>query len=140
MFNYEQINQFIQCVIFHNYFLIRRGTHGGWRRAYCRNACFFLLCLIRMSPFAHPLSLHRFLKCYFRPKVPKPVEKIGKTKQKVSPRVPCPASQTLSMGQVLLVFCLFYRCFLPLCQSNNVCCSSLCVVFFLMLGLRKLSS
>ena len=45
--------------------------------------------------------------------------KNGKTKQEVSPRVPCPASQTLYIWVETVCFCLFSRGFLPLCQSNN---------------------
>ena len=67
----------------------------------------FWLFLIRMSPFAHLLSLHRLLKCYFNQKCQNQWKKGEKT---VSPHIPCPASQTLSMGLLFLFsrgFCHF---------------------------------
>lgn len=79
----------------------------------------FWLFLIRMSPFAHLLSLHRLLKCYFQPKVPKPMEK--RRKNSFTPYPLSSSSQTLSM-----FFFVFSR-LLPLCQSNNASCLFFCV-------------
>ena len=82
----------------------------------------FWLFLIRMSPFAHLLSLHRLLKCYFQPKVPKPMEK--RRKHSFTP-YPLSSFSDPLYGSSLFVFSRL----LPVCQSNNASCLSYICVF-----------
>lgn len=89
-----------------------------------RNACFFLLFLIRMYPFAHLLSLHRFWKCYFQPRVPKPVEK---RKNKTRSFTPCPLSSfsdPLYMGRNCLFLFVSPRVFATLSVQQWWCLGS----------------
>ena len=64
-------------------FFFRRGIHRGWRCAHCRNAFVFAPCCLHFLIYI--LSFHRFLSCYFQPKVPKPMEQ---SKKSVTPLIP----------------------------------------------------
>ena len=101
------------------FLFFRRGTHGGWRRACCRNACFLALSDQNVS-ICSSTSLHRLLKCYFQPKVPKPMEK--RRKNSFTP-YPLSSFSDPLYGSSFFVFSRL----LPLCQSNNASCLSFCV-------------
>ena len=110
----------------------RRGTHGGWRRACCRNACFLALSDQNVSICSSTFT-SQAPKMLLSTKVPKPIEK--QKQQKNKKFHPMPPVQLLrpSLNGWKLFWGVFSR-FLPLCQSNNVSCSFFGVVFSCFLG------
>ena len=72
--------------------------------------CVCLFFLIRMSPFAHLLSLHRLLKCYFQQKCQNPLKK--QKQQKNKKFHPMPVQLLRPSLWVETFFGVLFSCFL----------------------------